>query len=56
MILSYRMIVEGVPKPNGVVGGSIPSRETVSLLDGKLARWSSASRVLKITSTCSGSV
>jgi len=29
-----------VPNPNGVVGGSIPSCEIVSLLDGKLARWS----------------
>ena len=36
-----------VPKPNEVVGGSIPGREIVSLLDGKLARWSSASNVPK---------
>ena len=27
-----------VPKPNRVVGDSIPSREIVSLLDEKLAR------------------
>lgn len=26
---------EKVPKLNGVVGGSIPNREVVSLLDGK---------------------
>jgi hypothetical protein len=32
-----------VPKPNGVVGNSILGRENVSLLDEKLARWSSAS-------------
>ena len=31
-----------VPKPNGVVGDSIPDYEIVSLFDGKLARWSSA--------------
>ena len=36
-----------VPKLNGVVGGSIPNREIVSLLGGKLARWSSASCVTK---------
>jgi hypothetical protein len=30
-----------------VVSGSIPSREIVSLLDGKLTRWSSASYVPK---------
>ena len=29
-----------VPKLNGVVRGSIPGHEIVSLLDGKLARWS----------------
>jgi hypothetical protein len=38
---------EGEPKPNGVVGGSILSREIASLLDGKLAMWSSTSRVPK---------
>ena len=27
-----------IPKPNGVVGGSIPNHEIVSLLDGKLAK------------------
>ena len=36
-----------VPNPNKVVGGSIPNREIVSLLDGKLARWSSASCILE---------
>jgi hypothetical protein len=29
-----------VPKPNGVDDGTIPDREIVSLLDGKLVRWS----------------
>ena len=38
-----------VPKPNGVVGGSIPSHEIVSLLDVQLARCSSASCVLTHT-------
>ena len=36
-----------VPKPNGVVGGSIPDHEIVSLLDRKSAKWSSASCVPK---------
>ena len=34
-----------VPIPNGVVGGSIPGREIVSLLDRKLAMWSTTSCV-----------
>jgi hypothetical protein len=38
---------EGVPKPNGVAGGSISDRGIISLLDGKLTRWSNASRVPK---------
>ena len=38
--------VEG-PKPNRVVGGSIPGHEIVFLLDEKLTRWSSASCVPK---------
>ena len=29
-----------VPKPNEVVGGSIPSCETIFLLDEKLVKWS----------------
>ena len=37
-----------VPKLNGVVGGSISDCEIVSLLDGKLATWSSASYVIYI--------
>ena len=37
MTLNYHMIVEKMPKPNELVGGSIPGREIVSLLDGKLA-------------------
>lgn len=36
-----------VPKLNGLVGGSNPGRETVFLLDGKLAKWSSALCVSK---------
>ena len=35
MILNYQMIVEDYPKPNGVVGGSIPDREIFSLLNPK---------------------
>ena len=34
MTLNYWMIVERSPKPNGVVGCSIPSCELFSLLDG----------------------
>ena len=34
-----------VPKPDGVVGGLIPGHEIVSLLDGKLVKWSSGSCV-----------
>ena len=47
MILNYQMIVETgeAPKPNGVVSSSIPGHEIVSLLDGKVARWSNASIV-----------
>jgi hypothetical protein len=33
-----------VPKSNGVVGGSIPGRELVSLLDQKLVRWLSVNK------------
>jgi hypothetical protein len=36
-----------VPKLNGEVGDSIPGCEIVFLLDGKLARWSSASCIPK---------
>ena len=36
-----------VPKPNRVIDGSILGHGIVSLLDGKLARWSSASCVPK---------
>ena len=35
------------PKQKGAVGGSIPSCEIISLLDGKLVRWSNASYVPK---------
>jgi hypothetical protein len=35
------------PEPNGVVSSSIPGCEFVSLIDGNLARWLSASCVPK---------
>ena len=39
MTLNYRIIVERwCSNRNGVVGGSIPDREIISLLDVKLAR------------------
>lgn len=38
-----------VPKLDGAVGGSILGYEIISLLDGKLASWSSASCVPKKT-------
>lgn len=44
MILNYQMMVGGT-QPNGVVGGLIPDCKIVSLLDGKLTKWSSASCV-----------
>ena len=48
MTLNYRTDDNGeVPKPNEAVGSSIPSREIVSLLDKKLAKWSSTSNVPK---------
>ena len=43
----FTQISGKVSKPNGVVGGSIPRREIVSLLDRKLAMWSNASCVPK---------
>ena len=46
MTPNYRMIVEKVPKPNGVVGGSIPDREIVSTW-WKLTMWSSTFYVPK---------
>jgi hypothetical protein len=36
-----------VPKLNEVIGGSIPGCKIISLLDGKLAKWSSTSYVPK---------
>ena len=36
-----------VSKLNGVVGGSIPSREIISLLEGKQAKWSKAHHVFQ---------
>ena len=41
-----------VPKPNGVIGNSIPGCEIVSLLDRKLASWSSAPCVPKKKKLC----
>jgi hypothetical protein len=39
MTLNYWMIVERYPKPNGMVGGSIPGgSETFSLIDGKTSQ------------------
>ena len=35
MTLKYWMLVERCPKPNGVVGNSIPSHEIFLLLDGE---------------------
>lgn len=34
-----------IPKPNREVSSSIPDSEIISLLNGKLARWSSGSCV-----------
>ena len=36
-----------IPKSNGVVGGSIPRREIISLLDSKLTRWSKTPHVFQ---------
>jgi hypothetical protein len=41
------MIVERYPKLNKVVGSLISTRGIVSILDGKSAKWSSASCVPK---------
>ena len=38
MTLNYWRIVERQPKPNEVVGGSIPDCEIFSLLDGKISQ------------------
>jgi hypothetical protein len=35
MILNYMLIVERYPKPSGVVGGSVPSREILFVLERK---------------------
>ena len=43
MTLNYRVMVEGYPNLKEEVGGSNPGYEISSLLDGKLARWSTAS-------------
>lgn len=39
MTQNYRVIVERCPKPNVVVGKSIPDHEIFSRLDKKLAKW-----------------
>ena len=46
MTLSYRMMVERYPNIKEEVGGLNPGCENSSLLDGKLARWSTASCAL----------
>ena len=38
--------IREVPKPNRVVGSSIPNHKTVSLFDGKLVRWSDPTYIL----------
>ena len=43
MTLNYQVMVEGYPNLKEEVGGSNPGCEISSLLDGKLARWSTAS-------------
>ena len=43
VILNYWVMVEGYPNFKEEVGGSNPGCEISSLLDGKLARWSTAS-------------
>ena len=48
MTLNYQMIVKWHSKLNDVIGGSNPGHEIISLLDEKLAKWSSASCVLRI--------
>ena len=44
--LNYWMMVERYPNLKEEVGGSIPGSEISSLLDRKLAKWSTASCVL----------
>ena len=46
--LNYRMMLEGYPNLKEEVDGLIPDYEISSLLDAKLARWSSASYALAL--------
>ena len=46
MTLNFWMMVERYPNLKEDVGGSNPGYEISSLLDGKLARWSTASCAL----------
>ena len=48
MTLNYRVMVEGYPNVKEEVGGSYPSCEISSLLDGKLAKWWTASCALAL--------
>ena len=48
MTLNYRVMVEGYPNLKEEVGGSNPDYEISSLLDGKLARWWTASCALAL--------
>ena len=52
--LNYLMMVERYPNLKEEVGGSIPNCEISSLLDRKLARWSSASYALALACRPSG--
>ena len=47
--LDYRMMVERYPNLKEEVGGSIPRCEISSLLDGKLAEWSTTSCALTLS-------
>ena len=47
--LKYQMMAERYPNLKEEVGGSIPGCEISSLIDGKLARWSTASCALALT-------
>ena len=53
--VNYRMMVERYPNLKKEVDGSFPGCEISSLLDGKLARWSTASCALALACRPSGS-
>jgi hypothetical protein len=46
--LNYRMMVERYPNLKEEVGSSVPAMKISSLLEGKLARWSTASCALAL--------